>query len=294
MAEPGAGAARPIRIGIIGAGAVGTALAVALARAGVAVVAVASRRRESAARLAAVIPGCRAAAAQAVVDAADLVFLTVPDDAIAAVAAALAWRPGQAAVHCSGALPAAVLAPVARQGAQAGGFHPLQTFAGREAAPVLASATVAIEAEPPLWDELARLAESLGCAVVRLRAEDRPRYHAAAVLASNYVVTLLHLATALWGEFGAPPETALRALLPLVRGTVDNLERVGLPAALTGPIARGDAGTIRRHLAALHGQPAALAVYTALGQATVPVARAKGSLDAARAREIARLLDPYC
>jgi predicted short-subunit dehydrogenase-like oxidoreductase (DUF2520 family) len=114
-------------IGVIGAGRIGTALAWGLARKGYAVAAVASRSPASAERLAAGIPGCRAMPdPQGVVDSVALVLLTVPDDAIASTCAGLNWRPGQAAVHCSGATELAALAPAASSGAHTGGFHPLQ------------------------------------------------------------------------------------------------------------------------------------------------------------------------
>jgi predicted short-subunit dehydrogenase-like oxidoreductase (DUF2520 family) len=123
-----------------------------------------------------------------------------------------------------------------------------------------------------------------------LRAEDRALYHASAVLASNYVVTLLKLASDLWLRFGYDRATALQALLPLLRGAVVNLETLGLPAALTGPVARGDVESVRRHIEALaQAAPELLGVYTTLGNETVPVALAGSGLDeetAARLREL--------
>jgi predicted short-subunit dehydrogenase-like oxidoreductase (DUF2520 family) len=115
-------------------------------------------------------------------------------------------------------------------------------------------------------------------------------YHAAAVAASNYLVAVEDLAARLARAAGIPPRDALRALLPLVRGTVRNLERVGLPAALTGPVARGDAATLRAHRRALRAvDPALDAAYAALGRLALRVAREAG-LDPRRARETARAL----
>ena len=116
-------------------------------------------------------------------------------------------------------------------------------------------------------------------------------YHAAAVAASNYLVAVEDLAARLAAAAGIPAGESLRALLPLVRGTVDNLERVGLPAALTGPVARGDAATVRMHRAALRAlDPALDAAYAALGRHALRVAREKG-LSAVRARATGRALE---
>ncbi|MCX6101238.1 MAG: DUF2520 domain-containing protein, partial [Candidatus Bipolaricaulota bacterium] len=116
-------------------------------------------------------------------------------------------------------------------------------------------------------------------------------YHVSAVLASNYLVTLLDLASALWPELGATREEGLRALLPLVRGTIENVDRLGIPAALTGPIARGDAGTVAHHLEVL-GElaPHVVPVYKELALHTVSVALAKGTIDRDRARLLTETL----
>ena len=214
-------------------------------------------------------------------------FITTPDDAIASVAAGVRWRAGQVVVHSSGAHSAGVLDAAAAQGALTGVFHPLQTLAsGVE--PELGQfrgITFTVEAaEEALAGLLQRWATTMGGRWITLRPEDRLLYHAAAVLASNYVVTLAKLATDLWGEMGIERAEALRALLPLMHGTVENLERVGLPDGLTGPIARGDLGTIERHMTALGERaPQALAIYRELGIQTVPLAEELGRVNAGQA-----------
>ena len=284
-----------LRIGVIGPGKVGTVLALALHEAGYAVVAVAGRRLASAEALSRRIPGCVAFdRPQTVVDGADLVFLTTPDDAIAEVAAAVSWRPGQAAVHTSGALSLDVLAAAGRDGASAGSIHPLQTFAGAdEGRALLAGSAFAIEGSPALLPLLRELVEALGGQPVELPPGAKTLYHVAAVLMSNYTVTLAKLVTDLWESFGVDRETALAALLPLLHGAVRNLETLGLPDALTGPVSRGDAGTVRRHMEALSLEaPELLGVYRQLGLATIPVALAKGSLSPGMAAELERVLQP--
>jgi len=280
-------------IGFVGAGVVGGALARRLAEAGYPVVAVASRSFGSAVALAAAVPGCAALGSLDDVAAkAEVVFITTPDDAIASVAASTAWRAGQAVVHCSGALSVDVLAPAARAGVRVGSFHPLQTFASLDRALVsLTGTTFVLEGDDlPLLSTLQDMAEALGGRSVLLRSEDKVLYHAAAVLSSNYVVTLLQQAAELWEAFGRTKEEALTALLPLLRGTAANLESLGLPAALTGPVSRGDLITVAKHLEALESFPDIAAVYRALAEATVPIALAKGRLAPDIAASLIQLL----
>jgi len=281
-------------VGFIGAGTVGTALAVRLQQRGYEVAGVASRSLSSAERLARLVQGCQVHDnAQGVADAVDMVFITTPDGAIPQVATQLNWRPGQSVIHCSGADSLDVLATVKTNGAVPGGFHPLQTFASiGHAIENIPGSTFAIEAEEPLLGTLKEMAEALEGTWIRLGPGDKVLYHAAAVFACNYLVTLAKLSTDLWQTFGVPSGEATRALLPLIRGTVNNLENVGLPDCLTGPIARGDLGTIQKHIAALQERaPQLLPVYLELGRQTVPIALAKGKIDEGRAREMQTVLD---
>ena len=238
--------------GLIGPGRVGAGLARLLAGRGYTVRSVSGRSPARAEALAATLPDCNAVGPQAVADTCDLVFITVPDNAIASVAEAIAWRRGQGVVHCSGALPAAALAAVERHGALPGAFHPLQTLPDAQAAcENLPGSFVAIEAEEPLLGKLTGIADSLECAWGYVPPAARPTYHAAAVLVSNYAVALTHAGVALWRALGKTEEEALQALMPLLQGTVHNLRRLGPTPALTGPVARGDWATVERNLAAI-------------------------------------------
>ncbi len=282
-----------MRIGFIGAGTVGTALAIRLSSRGYRVVAAASRTFASAEKLAQAVKGCRALSdAQAVADAADLVFITTPDGAIPQVAAQVKWHPGQSVVHCSGADSTDTLQPAKDFGAQAGGFHPLQTFAGvKQAIDNLPGSTFAVEAEEPLLTTLKEMAAALDGHWIELKASDKVVYHAAAVLACNYLVTLVKLATDLWQTFDVDTPTATRALMPLLKGTLNNIENIGIPNCLTGPIARGDIGTIQKHLATLEAAaPSLVSAYRELGLQTIPMALAKGKIDEARAEELRAVL----
>ncbi len=293
MGNTGSATGKKPAVGFIGAGRVGTALASKLSDCGYPVVAVSSRSRSSADRLAARVAGCAAkSSGQDVAEAAELVFVTTPDDAIAGVVAGIVWRAGQSVVHCSGADSVDSLEPANRTGALTGCFHPLQTFADlTQATDNIAGSTFAVEAGEPLLGSLKEMATALGGDAIELGAGDKVVYHAAAVIACNYLVTLVKLATDLWATFGVDQERATRALAPLLRGTIANIERIGLPDCLTGPIARGDTGTITKHLEALgETAPELVATYRDLGRQTVPIAAAKGSIDRRQVEDILCLL----
>ena len=288
-----------LNLGFIGAGIVATALATRLSARGYRVVAVSSRSHTSAEKLEQAISdyhaisGCQAVNDnQAVADAAELIFITTPDDAIARVTSAIKWHPGQSVVHCSGADSTDILEPAKKLGALVGAFHPLQTFASvKQAIDNIPGSTFAIEAEEPLLNTLKDLATTLDGHWIRLKASDKVLYHAAAVIASNYLVTLIKVATDLWQTFNIPTSQATKALMPLLRGTLNNIDNVGIPQCLTGPIARGDTGTIKKHLNALQEVvPSLLSTYRELGLQTIPVALAKGRIARQQAEELATIL----
>lgn len=275
--EPGE---RPVT-GIVGAGSVGTALGVALERAGWPVTAVASRdpgRRE---RFRSLVGGVRAfAEPEALVDDVELVILAVPDDVVAPLAGSLRLYAGQAIVHTSGLLGAEVLAPALGAGSQAGAFHPLVAFADLDRAlAALPGATIAIEGDEDLAAHLADMADAIGAVPVRIAPGSKAAYHAAAVMAAGGVVALLDVVREIAAATGMDEAGALRIYLPLLRQTVDNAEALGVERALTGPAPRGDAGTVAAHLAALRAEaPDALPVYRALLDRSIAIAQRRGAL----------------
>jgi len=282
-----------LKIGFIGAGTVGTALAICLSRKGYPVVAVSSRSQTSARFLAQAIDSRPVLSNnQGVAEAAELTFITTPDDAIASVVSEIKWHRGQSVVHCSGADSTDILASAKKSGAYVGVFHPLQTFAGsQQAIENMPGTTFALEAEEPLLDTLKEMATALGGHWIVLKAEDKVIYHAAAVFACNYLVTLVKLAGDLWQTFGISPETASQALLPLLKGTINNMATVGIPECLTGPIARGDTGTVKKHLRALKkAAPDLVASYRELGLKTIPIAVAKGKINQEQAGQLEAIL----
>ncbi len=280
-------------VAFIGAGRLGCTLARALAAQGVAVRAVGSRSAQAAQALAERLPDCAALPLDEAAAAAELVFLTVPDDAIAPTAAALRWRPGQRVVHCSGATEVAALAAAQEQGALVGGFHPLQIFSDPERAlALLPGSTVAIEADGELAAELHALAALLGMQPLALRPGTRAAYHGAASFAASFLLSMLDEAAQVWEAIGLPRGQALRSLLPLARGTLDAAEAKGLAQALAGPISRGDVGVVARHLQAFdalsesHGQ-----FYRELSRRQLALAAESGRLDAAVLARVAALLE---
>ena len=282
-----------IKLGFIGAGTAGTALSLKLSDAGYPVVAVSSRSQTSARKLSQAIDGCVPVGSnQEVADAAELVFITTPDDAIASVASQVRWHKGQSIAHCSGTDSTDILEPARKAGAYVGVFHPLQTFADvTQAIENIPGSTFALEAEEPLLKTLKDMAEAVKGRWIELKASDKVLYHAAAVIACNYLVTLVKSAADLWQSFGVPRHQAIQALLPLIRGTIHNIDTVGIPGCLTGPIARGDTGTIEKHLNALRKTaPDLLSAYRELGLQTIPVALAKGKINRNQADELREIL----
>jgi len=284
---------KKVTLGFIGAGRVGTGLASGFARAGVNVVAIASRTIASAQKLAKRVRGARACAPQEVADRADIAFLTVPDDAIQAVASSIRWRAGSACVHCSGAADLDVLQKAVADGALAGGFHPLHMFGEVGEPPgALAGCTIALAGPDTLVEKLERLARVLDAKPLRLPEGGRALYHAAANFSGAFVIALIQETIALWGKLGIAEADALAALLPLVSGTADNVEKLGAAGGLGSAIARGDAGTIRRHLDVLAKEaPDSLELYRILSLRSIPLALAKGTLKPEAAKEITALLE---
>ena len=265
-------------LGFIGAGILGTGLALALHQAGCRVGSVASRRFQSARTLADKIPGCTPfPAIQEVADTADLVFITTPDSAIATVAGDVRWRQGQYVVHCCGALGREALQAAESQGAETGAFHPFQTFAGLDKPELtvsrLAGVTFAVSAEGELESLLQELAARLGGRSVSIAEEMRLLYHASAVLSCGYLVTLLEAAVQVWQAAGFTEDDALNALAPVARATLENVARLGPKDGVTGPLYRGDVVTVGRHLEALsRSRPDVARLYLSLTEKALPLA----------------------
>ncbi|GKQ50105.1 hypothetical protein BRSPCE3_09600 [Bradyrhizobium sp. Ce-3] len=282
-----------LRIGFIGAGRVAQTLAPAFARADLDVAAFYNRGPDAAQRLGSRVPSARPMSdAQQVVDDCDMVFLTVSDDAILPVCRDLRWEPRHRVVHCSGATELAALDHARSAGAATGGFHPMQMFANPDVAlEGLRGCTVGIEADGDFRHDLERLAASIGCEPMALPAGVRALYHASAYYVGPFLISLLKEGVDLWKSFGASEADALRAMMPLLRGTVAAVLDGGLANGMGGCVARGDVGTIVKHLRVLDERfPTSGALYRELALRNVPLGIERGTLSAPRAAEIERLL----
>jgi predicted short-subunit dehydrogenase-like oxidoreductase (DUF2520 family) len=264
-------------IGIIGAGRVGAVLGAALERAGHTVVAAVAVSEASRARAGSLLPRARLLPADEVAAAADLVLLAVPDDVLGGLVAGLAetgaLRPDQIVAHTSGAHGLAVLAPVARPLA----LHPAMTFTGTAAdLDRLAGVSFGVTAPDDLRATAAALVGDLGGAVEWIAEEQRPLYHAALAHGANHLATLVAEAMDRLRDAGV--QEPARVLAPLLGAALDNTLRLG-DAAITGPVSRGDAGTVRKHLQALEAAaPGSVPPYLALAQRTADRVVAAGRL----------------
>lgn len=281
-----------MRVVVIGAGRVGTAVAVLLRRAGHELVAVTGRdaTRE---RAAAYLPGVPVVEPAGAVALGELVLVATPDDALGPTVASLAdaWSAGQWVAHLSGAHGLDVLEPVLAAGARRLAIHPLQTFPDVDGAlAALPGCSVAVTADDEGGRALgASLARDLGARPFTLADAMRPLYHAAAVFASNDVVAVSGIAERLFAVAGVSDPVG--AMAPLQRATIDNVGRLGPDAALTGPAVRGDAGTVERNLQALaEYAPDAVEAYVVLAAAAVDLGVRAGRLDPARAETVREVL----
>jgi len=271
----------PPIIGIVGAGAVGSALGLALTRAGWPIAAVASRDAVRRERFKELVGGTRAFSdVTPLLDEVELVILAVPDDVIAPLAGSIRLYSGQALVHTSGALGAEVLEPAMAAGTQVGSFHPLVAFADTErAVEALHGATIAVEGDDQLVALLAEMAEAIGARAVRLAPGTKAAYHAAAVLAAGGFVALLDAIAELGRVAGLDEAGSLAIYGPLIEQTLGNARALGIRAALTGPMTRGDVGTLEAHLAALAAHaPDVLPLYRAAAIREIALAEERGAL----------------
>ena len=263
-----------MRVAIVGAGRVGRALGRLARRAGIAVGPVSCRTRERAEEACAFIGGGEPGTEPR---GAELTLICVPDGEIAGTGARLTAPAGAVVAHTCASRGADLLRP--RR--PAGAMHPLRSFADPAlAAERFAGTACAVDGDPEAVEALDAFVRAIGGTPLRVRTDRKALYHAGAVFASNYVVAALEAALRLLEDAGVPRAEGLRALLPLAEGTLENVKAVGIPAALTGPIERGDVETVKRHADAVEEhRPALAALYASLGRLAVEIAAAKGSLD---------------
>lgn len=270
-------------IGVIGAGRLGLALAARLKEKGCSVAGITCASFEEC-RLAAKEAGVKPFADNAALAAeSDVLFITVPDGMIAAVAADIlvkGVRGGAVMLHCSGALSVFAL-PTDRRVLR-GGFHPLQSFADKNAS--FEKIYIAVGGDPQALPIMLELCAVLGAKAISVPDTERPLYHAAACIVSNYLVSLLAAAEDIFSRWAQSPAEARAAFWPLVMGTLSNFQNLGPEKALTGPIVRGDGETVGRHLQAL--PPEYISLYKNLGLQTLRLAQKSGKLSKSKIKEI--------
>ncbi len=287
------------KIVIVGAGKVGSALAVLLHEKGYQLVGIASRSRESADKAAkrlTPVPETNVVP-QELTRKADVVFITTNDDAIQKVCTAVAkgggFRKGQVVLHVSGSLPSSVLEAARAKGCFIGSMHPLQSFADVDMAiQRLHGAYFCLEGMKEATEEAQELALAMGGRIMTIKTGDKPIYHAAAVIASNFFVSIIDMSLRFYEAIGIDRKKGLEALMPLIEGSLANIRMLGPVKALTGPIARGDAKVIERHLEAIGtALPDLLPIYEALVRLNVDVGLRKGTLTPQSAKAILSNID---
>lgn len=271
-------------VGVVGAGKVGSVLGSALRAAGHAVIGVSAVSEASRDRAEAMLPGVPILDVETVIERSELVLLTVPDDALPDLVEGVAkiggWRAGQLLVHTSGRYGVAVLDPAFRLGAIPLAVHPAMTFTGTSLDVArLVDCCFGVTAPGPVLPVAQALVVEMGAEPVIIAEEDRPLYHAALAHGSNHLITLVAQARQLLASLNV--ENPGRLLGPLMHASLDNSLRNG-DAALTGPVSRGDAGTVRAHLRTIDARaadsPDIGMAYRSLARATAERALASGRL----------------
>lgn len=283
-------------IAIVGLGKVGTAVGHLLRSAGYEIAAVADPSAAALERGAGYTGGIASNSPLQAALAAQAIFLTTPDDAIEPVCGEIArgggFGPGKRVIHMSGAGGLGLLEEARVSGARVATIHPLQSFVDIEGViRSIPGSTFSITADGEMRDWAVGIVRDLGGLPFFVADADKPLYHAAACMASNYLVTLMNLVEGIYRHLGMEGDEAIRSFWPLVRGTIGNIEVRGTEQSLTGPIARGDIGTIRGHLAVLgEKMPHILSLYREMGLFTVDIALRNNTLSEDRAEEIRSLL----
>jgi predicted short-subunit dehydrogenase-like oxidoreductase (DUF2520 family) len=289
-------------VAIIGAGRVGSSVGWLLRRVGYRIAGVAARSAASAGQAASFIgQGQPTTDLMQAASGADLIFITTPDrviqQACEMIAASGALASDRLVLHMSGAHSLGLLSSALKVGAHRAVLHPLQSLASREQGiKILPGSYFRIEADPEataLAREIVRALGGIELVMPKWTSDEESAalYHAGAVAVSNYFVALVHYGLKFYQALGADQQEALKAVFPLIKGTLHNIETLGIPDALTGPIMRGDSETVRGHLAAMRTKaPELIPLYTEMARETIEVARNKGSIDQQKAEELLILI----
>jgi predicted short-subunit dehydrogenase-like oxidoreductase (DUF2520 family) len=280
---------------IVGAGMVGTAIGYLLKKAGYEIVAIADKSAAALRRAQSYIGGKAYRKPQEVLREADCILITTPDDIILSVCKDIALSPlikGKYIFHMSGAGGLDLLEPAKKADAAVASIHPLQSFSSIDnAIQNIPSSYFGITADAKAKTRAETIVLALGGKPIYISSKQKSLYHAAACVASNYLVSLLNVVESIYQSIGISEKDAKKAYLPLIYGSLKNIEFSGSIQALTGPIVRGDSGTIQKHVDAINANlPQYASLYSSLGLVTVNLARKKGTLNLRQAKKISDIL----
>ena len=280
---------------IVGAGMVGTAIGYLLKKAGYKIVAIADKSATALQRAQSYTGGKVYRKPQEILHEAECILITTPDDIILSVCKDIAHSPlikGKYIFHMSGAGGLDLLEPAKKAGASVASIHPLQSFSSiNNAIQNIPSSYFGITADAKARTQAETIVLALGGNPIYISSKQKSLYHAAACVASNYLVSLLNVVESIYQSIGISEKDAKKAYLPLIYGSLKNIELSGTIQALTGPIARGDSGTIQKHIDAINAHlPQYASLYSSLGLVTVNLARKKGTLNLRQAKKISDIL----
>jgi len=280
---------------IIGTGMVGTAIGALLKKSGYNIVSICDKSSTALKRAVSYTGGKPFKTIPDAVQRVDCILITTPDDHIAYTCREIASAPsitGKYVFHMSGAGGLDLLASAKKAGAFVASIHPLQSFSSiDQAIKNIPGSCFGVTADQTALPHVKKIIRKLGGIPIVISDNQKPLYHAAACFASNYLVSLMNIVESIYRAIGIKEKDARKAYLPLVYGSLRNIEKSGSVLSLTGPIARGDYGTIKKHITAIHKNlPQYASLYSSLGFITVDVAKQKGTLNTEQANKIKALL----
>lgn len=280
---------------IIGTGMVGTAIAVILKKAGYNVTSIYDQSSPALRRASRYTGAKLCKSPLDIVQNTDVVLITTSDDKILSVCKEMGCSPdikNKFVFHMSGAGGLDLLEPAKKAGASIASIHPLQSFSSiDQAIKNIPGSYFGVTADTKALKPAKTIIRKIGGIPIVVRTEQKPLYHAAACIASNYLVSLIHITESIYTSIGFREKDARKAFMPLIYGSLKNVEKSGCVLALTGPIARGDYTTVEKHIRAIHAKlPQYSSFYSSLGLLTLKLAREKGTLNALQAKKIKTLL----
>jgi predicted short-subunit dehydrogenase-like oxidoreductase (DUF2520 family) len=280
---------------IIGAGMVGTAIGFLLKKAGYKVIAIADKSPAALKRALPYTGGKAFRNPRKAIEESDCILITTPDDTISSACQDIALCPaikGKFVFHMSGAGGLDLLESAKKAGAAVASIHPLQSFSSiDQAIKNIPGSYFGITADKKAQTPAKKIVRDLGGIPLLISSDQKPLYHAAACFASNYLVSLMNVVESIYRAIGLNEKDAKKAYLPLVYGSLKNIENSGSIHSLTGPIARGDFGTIKKHISAINNNlPQFSSLYSSMGLIAVQVAQQKGTLNNRQAKTINAIL----